>query len=93
MVIPLMYVVWKTASFIRFPKWCLDNSFALYVMHMVFMNVSIIMVSLMGLRASMLTSVIISFFRFFIAIAGSLLLACLLKRAIPHGARLLFGGR
>ena len=93
MVIPLMYAMWRITSFVRFPRWCIDNSFALYVMHMVFLNFSIVMISLVGLRESMLTSVIISFFRFFISVVGSLSLACLLKRAIPCSAQLLFGGR
>lgn len=93
MVVPLMYLVWRFTSLIKIPKWCVDNSFALYVMHMTILKVSEVIVFILGYRASMWTSVTISFVRILVSIVFSLLIAFLLKRTCPLFARQLFGGR
>ena len=93
MVVPLMYLVWRFTSLIKIPKWCVDNSFALYVMHITFLNISIVMISMLGFRASMESSVTIALVRFIVAIGFSLLTASIIKRFLPNLSRLLFGGR
>lgn len=93
MVVPLMCLVWRFTSLIKLPKWCVDNSFALYVMHITFLNISIVMISMLGFRASMETSVTIALVRFIVAIGLSLLTASIIKRYLPNMSRLLFGGR
>ena len=93
MVIPLMYAMWRITSFVRVPRWCIDNSFALYVMHMVFLNFSIVMISFVGLRESMDLSIWVAIFRMLFAGGISLILANFVKKHLPFAARILFGGR
>ena len=93
MVIPLMYVVWRMTILIKLPKWCIENSFALYVMHMSFLSFSIVIVSYMGVRNSMEVSIAIAFIRMFFAVGSSLIIASFIRAYLPVVARLFFGGR
>ena len=93
MVLPLMAAVWNISKTIRLPKICVGNSFSLYLMHGIFLVLTMIMTIAIGIRDQVDGSIVIAFVRWAVAVCLSLLLAECLRRYYPRVASVLFGGR
>ena len=93
MVLPLMVSVWHFVSYLRLPRVCLENSFALYMMHVPLLLFSIAFCVLFGIRDEMEHSLLVALGRFVFAVLLSLFLALLVKRFAPRIGKLLLGGR
>ena len=93
MVPGLMCIVWVLTNRIRLPTILVRNSFALYLMHGIFLTISIIPVTLLGMRAVMYSSLVIVLLRMSFAIVMSLLCAELIRHTMPSIASVLLGGR
>ena len=77
----------------RLPIWITDNTFAVYLIHQTFLLFSIVVISVLGLRKFMGTSIVIWLMRFTFAIFMSIAIAFGVRRFFPRLANLLFGGR
>lgn len=93
MVPGLMCMVWCLTKRIRLPVALVQDSFALYLMHGIFLTISIVPVTLLGMRSVMFSSFAIVLARVAFGIIASLLCAELIKRRMPCIADVLFGGR
>ena len=93
MVPVLIALAWRSFASIRLPIWCTANAFALYVMHGIFLSLSIALIAAIGLRPYMDTSITTAVVRMSLSILLSTLIAQILKRILPALAAVLFGGR
>lgn len=93
MVLPLFAAVLGVLAQLRLPTWCWENAFAIYVLHGIFLLVSIAILVALNLRVAMAQSLAIALGRFMFAVGASLAVALLLKKLFPKVAYLLFGGR
>ena len=93
MVVPLMLLVWQICKYIRLPKMCIVNSFALYLMHSHFLFLSIAIMIVIGLQDILDGSVVVFALRWLFSVLVSLMLAELMKRYFPKVSGFLFGGR
>ena len=93
MVAPLMLLVWQICKYIRLPKMCIVNSFALYLMHSHFLLLSIAILIVIGLRDALDGSLVVFAMRLLFSVIVSLMLAVLMKRYFPKVSGFLFGGR
>lgn len=93
MVLPIMLLVWKFLSCLKLPRFCIENSFALYVMHSSFLLVSIAIIAKFGLRAEMDSSIALALSRWVFACGCAIMASRCIKWICPLMADLLFGGR
>ena len=94
LMVPLLLVgVWTVMSGLNPPILLVRQSFAIYVLHGLFLHVSIALVVMLGFRSLMDTSLLISAVRWLFAIGCSIIVSLVLKRSTPRVATVLFGGR
>jgi len=78
---------------IRFPFALTQNAFPIYLMHIHFLVLSIVLISAFGLRPYMRGSVALMFARVLFATMMSLSMAWFIRRRMPKVSSILFGGR
>ena len=89
LMIGLLYVLRN----MKLATWITGNAFAIYLIHQTFLLVSIVALSVLGLRSFMDVSVVIWLIRFVFAVVMSIFIACCIHKFFPCTASLLFGGR
>ena len=94
LMVPLLVLgVWTLINGLKLPSWCARQSFAVYVLHGLFLHVSVALVVILGVRGIMDTSLLVSMGRLGFAIGGSLFVSLALKKSLPRVAMVIFGGR
>lgn len=93
MVPVLGFGVFYALERVRFPSWLTRNAFPIYLLHQVFLLFSIVILTLLGLRGMMNTSIVIWVLRFVFALTLSFVSTILLRNYMPNVSRLLLGGR
>lgn len=93
MVPALMAGAFHMIRGIKLPNVITSNAFAVYLIHQNLLLLSIVVISLMGLRRNMDISVAIWAMRFVFAVSMSIAIAYCLRKFFPRVASLLFGGR
>lgn len=93
MVPALMAGAFHVIRGIKLPNWITSNAFAMYLIHQNLLLLSIVAISLLGMRRNMDISVAIWAIRFVFTVSMSIAIACCIRKFLPRIASLLFGGR
>lgn len=78
---------------VSLPKLLVGNTFPVYLMHVIFVKVSVAVIVALGIRDIMDGSIFVWFARVLFAVGLSIGSAAVLKKYLPHMSELLFGGR
>lgn len=82
-----------TARNICLPRWLVDNAFAIYLIHMKVLLLTMPVIVIAGIKEKLGVSVALWIARFAVAASISLFTAVLLKKYVPRCSSVLFGGR
>lgn len=94
LMVPLLGMgLFKILKCVRLPKWMTGNAFALYLMHSMFVKISIAFIVALGMRDMMDGSIAIWMARVLFASSLAIGFAVGLKKYLPRVAEVLFGGR
>ena len=94
LMVPLLGMgLFKMLKCVRLPKWMTGNAFALYLMHSMFVKISVAFIVALGMRGMMDGSIAIWMARVLFASSVSIGSAVSLKKYLPCVAEVLFGGR
>ncbi len=93
MVPALMAGLFYAMRGVKLPTWIVGNAFPIYLLHQSFLLISIVAISLLGLRNFMDVSVAIWLMRSTFASLMSIAITLCVRTVSPHMAQLLFGGR
>ena len=93
-MVPLLIIgVWSIIKYIKLPFWCMRQTFAIFVLHGIFLYISIVCVVALQLKGIMGTSLMVWACRLIFATVCSILVSLMCKRVSPFLAYILFGGR
>ena len=93
MVPILMVGMFHSLRVVKFPSFVSGSAFALYLMHTKFLLLSIAIITILGGREIMSSSVALWFVRCGFATVASVVVAVFIKKYMPFVSRLIFGGR
>ncbi len=77
----------------KLPVLLMDNTFALYLIHAKVLLLSIVVITGIGIKDMLGTSILVSIFRFIFAVSVSIGISALVKRYLPNSSKLFFGNR
>ena len=89
----LLIGFWGVGKYIHANKDLISLSFHVYLLHPIFLLLSIAILTILGLRTMQNTSVFIALLRSFFAIAMAITVSLMLKAYCKPLARIIFGGR
>ena len=93
-MVPLLGMgLFQMLKCVRLPKWMTGNAFPLYLMHSMFVKISVIFIVALGVRDMMDGSIVIWIVRVLFASSLAIGFAVGLKKYLPCVAEVLFGGR
>ena len=78
---------------VSLPKWLVGNAFPVYLLHVIFVKVSVVVIVALGIRDTMDGSIVVWMARGLFAVGLSIGSAAIVKKYLPHMSELLFGGR
>lgn len=93
MVPLLMFGMWTAMKGLRLPTWCVQQSFAVYVLHGMCLHISIAIIVTLQLREFMDVSLSVAAGRWLFAMCCSISISLAIKRYAASVATVLFGGR
>ena len=93
-MVPLLGIgLFKILQCVRLPKWMTGNAFALFLMHSMFVKISVVFIAVLGMRDFMDELHVVWMARVLLASSLEIGFAAGLKKYLPRVAELLFGGR
>lgn len=93
MVVPILVGTWNLVRYVALPRWCTRNAFALYVLHGIFLKISIVLIVVLKVRSMMDVSVLLACARWVFGICFAIATAQVVRLIWPRCASILFGGR